>query len=344
MSRPAPIFLVFFLLFLSSCHVVRYGWWNFAAIHDGKKFPEIPVAKSNVSKSFNHSESNIKISLPDSFVQVNNPAYFESFLEGKGTVAFLVLRNDSIIYERYFAGYSRESLLPSFSIAKSFVSAMVGIAIADGKIKSVDQPVSDFIPEIAEAGFNKVTIRNLLEMRSGIGFTEEYANPFGEMAKFYYGTSLRKYCLKLKSQTPPGEFYNYQSANTQILALVLERATGMKLPDYLSEKLWRPMGTEYDASWNVDSKRFMEPKAFCCLNARAEDFAKFGELFLHHGLIGTDTIVSPAWIDESLKITNDSRDSQGYPYTTIGGSRQRGIFLPKAFSGNIYIYVLRKMS
>ena len=331
-------FLFAILILTSSCHVARYVWWNYADIGDGEKFQALPVHKPVSSKSFNRSGSDIKISIPDSFVQVKNSVSFETFLHEKRTVAFLIVRNDSLIYERYFDGYSQDSPLPSFSIAKSVVSALVGIAIREGKIKSVDQPVTDFIPELADSGFKKVTLKNLLEMRSGIRFTEGYANPFGEMAKFYYGTNLRRYTLNLKTQGPSGKGYSYQSANTQLLAIALERATGKKLPDYFDEKLWIPMGCEHDASWNIDSKVNQEPKAFCCINAPAVDFAKFGQLFLHRGMVGNDTVVSPHWVSESLTIANDSKDSQGFSYTYHWRVLENGDFFAKGILGQ-YIYV-----
>ena len=326
------------LIFISSCHVVRYVWWNFADIHDSEKFPVIPIAKPTLSKSFIHSDSELYIPLPDSLNRTDHADSFEAFLEKNNTVAFLIVRNDSLLYERYFDGFSRESVLPSFSLAKSFVSALIGIAIAEGKIKSVDQPVTDFIPELADTGFNKVTLKDLLEMRSGIMFNEGYSSPFGAMGKFYYGLNLRKYTLRLKTQIPPGEVYNYQSANTQLLAIVLERATGMSLPDYFGEKIWRPMGSEYPASWSVDSKHNNEPKAFCCINAHAVDFARFGQLFLHHGIVDHDTVIPPSWIKESLTITNDSKDSQGFPYTYHWRVMRDGDFFAKGILGQ-YIYV-----
>ena len=157
-SRLVFLILISILIFTTSCHVVRYVWWNYADIHDSEKFPVIPVSKAAFSKPFINSDSDIKISLPDSFNQIHHVLSFETFLEKNNTVAFLIIRNDSLIYERYFDGFSRESVLPSFSLAKSFVSAMIGIAIEEGKIKSVDQPVTDFIPELADTGFRKVTV------------------------------------------------------------------------------------------------------------------------------------------------------------------------------------------
>jgi CubicO group peptidase (beta-lactamase class C family) len=331
------IFFIFSIPF-TSCHVARYVYWNFADIHDNEKFPARVIEKSAKPTSFHKSEKPFQPKLPEDDKVRNDTSDFTDFLANHKTVAFLIIRNDSLIYEHYFQGFSRASVLPSFSIAKSFVSALVGIAIAEGKISSVDQPVTDFIPEMTDTGFRKVTIRNLLEMRSGIKFKESYGSPFGEMPKFYYGLNLKKYTISLKTINDPGHEYNYQSANTQILAMVLERATGRSLAEYMEEKIWKPMGSAYPASWSFDSNKNRETKAFCCINATAEDFARFGQLYLNNGLVGSDTVVPSGWIRETLTIRNDSRDSQGFPYTCHWRVTAEGDFFAKGVLGQ-YIYI-----
>jgi CubicO group peptidase (beta-lactamase class C family) len=316
--------------------VVRYAWWNYADIHDCDKFPAIAVQNPGKPKPFLKGRPP-GIPMPAAY---DKPAgvSLDSFLDSLQTVAFIVVRNDSLICERYYGGYTRESVLPSFSVAKSFVSALVGIAIGEGKIRSVNQPVSDFLPGLPDSGFSKVTLKDLLEMRSGIRFKEEYGSPFAEMSKFYYGLNLAKYTRNLKTADEPGKAYNYQSANTELLALVLEQATGMSLPDYFAEKIWRPMGSEYPATWSTDSKKHMQAKAFCCINARAVDFAKFGQLYLDRGMSGGDTVVPAAWIGETLAVVNDSKDSQGYSYTYHWRVTPEGDFFAKGILGQ-YIYV-----
>ena len=157
MQRPTLLLLISLLILTSSCHVARYVWWNYADIHDTEKFPVVPIDKPAVSKSLTHSISDIKIPLPTSFIKEEREISLETYLQEHKTVAFLVIRNDTLLYEKYFGGFTRESVLPSFSVAKSFVSALVGIAIREGKIKSVDQPVTDFIPELSDQGFKAVT-------------------------------------------------------------------------------------------------------------------------------------------------------------------------------------------
>ena len=158
------------------------------------------------------------------FKNRKNSTSLEDFLESNHTKAFLIIRNDTIIYEKYFGGFDHTTIFPGFSITKSFLSAMVGIAIEENYIKSIYQPVTDFLPELKDKKFKKVTIEDLLNMRSGIRFVEGYSNPFGGMAKFYYGRNLRKYTLKLKIESEPGKEYKYQSANSQLLAMVVEKS------------------------------------------------------------------------------------------------------------------------
>jgi CubicO group peptidase (beta-lactamase class C family) len=326
--------LCFYLLAGSSCHVVRYVWWNYADINDYKKFPANPISSSAKPKAFNVPTSPVKqviFSAKD-----YNTQDFEQFLEHHKTVAFLVIRNDSMIYEKYFDGFTRESIYPAFSVAKSFVSALVGIAIAEGKIRSVDQPITDFLPELKDPRFRNVTLKHLLEMRSGISFVEGYGNPFGTMAKFYYGLDLKKYTLALKIKDNPDKYY--KSANTQLLAMALERVTGKTLSEYFEEKIWQPMGAEFPASWSIDSRSDRQIKAFCCINARAIDFAKFGQLYLDHGKTGKDTIIPPSWVSESLTIRTDSRDSEGFPYAYHWRVTKEGDFFAKGILGQ-YIYV-----
>lgn len=332
------LLFVLFIFFFSSCHLVRFVYWNFADINDYKKFPVDTLSIASPSFHFHYGSEFCRINLPDVFRNSCDTCSLEAFLIKQKTVAFLVVRNDTMIYEKYFKGYTREAIFPSFSVTKSYVSALVGIAIDEGYIKSINQPVTDFLPELKKGGFQKVTIKDLLEMRSGIKFNENYLNPFGKIAKFYYGLNLKKYTLHLKVVTDPGKIYNYQSANAQILAMVVERATGKRISDYLEEKIWKPLGMEFDGTWSLDSKKHRDIKAFCCINARAVDFAKFGRLYLDGGQWENREIISNQWIRESLTVENDSRDIQGYPYTYFWRVTDDHAFFAKGLLGQ-FIYV-----
>ena len=331
-------YLLLMLVLFSSCHVGRFFYWNFADINDYKKFPAFEIHKSENPFKFFEAKNSISIKIPEKFEITNKKITFDEFLEQHKTIAFLIIKNDTIIFEKYFKGYSKESIMPSFSVSKAFLSALTGIAIEDGFIKNTNQKVSEFLPELSKNGFDKVRIENLLNMRSGIKFSEAYLNPFAETGKFYYGRNLKKYVRKLKVKKKPGEKYEYQSGNTQILAEVIENTSGKKLSEYLEEKIWKPIGAEYDASWNYDSKKSGTIKAFCCLNARARDFAKFGRLYLRKGNWQGKQIIPADWMKKSTSIINDSKDSQNYSYTYHWRVMKNGCFFAKGLLGQ-YIYV-----
>nr|NQU90559.1 serine hydrolase [Bacteroidota bacterium] len=186
--------------------------------------------------------------------------------------------------------------------------------------------------------FENIRLEDLLNMRSGIKFNEGYSNPFADMAKYYYGRNLNKYIGKIKIEEKPDISYNYIGVNTQLLGMALERATGKKMNVYLEEKIWKPLGMEYDASWSVDSKKHQQIKAFCCINARAKDFAKFGRLYLNHGKMNGKTILPKDWVKKSTSIINDSKDSQGHPYTYQWRVKEDGAIYAKGVLGQ-YIYI-----
>jgi CubicO group peptidase (beta-lactamase class C family) len=338
--RARSLFPLFFLFCFSfeSCHVARYVYWNYADLSDYKKFPADTIRPGEFSTPFYPVSRSVSLFLPEDFRIKDDSGNLDRFLEKYKTVAFLILRNDTLITEKYFKGYTRNSVIPSFSIAKSMISAMVGVSLSEGFIRDIHQPVTDYLPELKDPGFRKVTIEDLLTMRSGIKFNEGYSNPFGEAAKFYYGLNLRRYTLKLKIIHEPGQKYDYQSGNTEILAMVLEKATGRKLADYFDEKIWKPMGAEKLATWSLDSKKHREAKAFCCVNAVAGDFVRFGKLYLDEGESNGRTVVAPSWVNESLTIRNDSRDSQGYPYTYFWRVTEEGNYFAKGILGQ-FIYV-----
>ncbi|MCH2192940.1 serine hydrolase [Kordia sp.] len=225
-------------------------------------------------------------------------SFLDETLQGSNTNAFMVIKNDTIIYERYFNEYNENSLLTSFSVAKSFVSALVGIAQGEGLL-SENEPITTYLPELLkqDRDFEKITVKHLLNMQSGIKFDEyPVLNPFTGMARLYYGTNIRdKILYGMTIEEAPGRF-NYRSIDTQVLGVILERVTQISVEEYLSEKLWRPLGMKSDATWTVDSKRKKMVKSFCCLNATAEDFAKLGRLYLNGGKYNGVQIVPADWV------------------------------------------------
>lgn len=306
------LLLLFLPLFLGSCHVGRFFVWNFADSKDYKKFASQTIQKSDTPFRFHELVGKPTIALPTKITLKNKVYSFEEALDHEGTLAFLVIRNDSILYEKYFDAYTPESIVPSFSVAKSFTSALVGIAIAEGYIKSVQEPITQYLTDLDKEKFGNVTIEHALDMRTGILYKEQYFNPFGDVAKYYYGRNLKKYINKQNIKSPPDQKFEYISLNTQILGLIVEKATGKPLGEYLQEKIWKPLGMEHDATWSIDSKKHNTVKAFCCLNARARDFAKFGRLYLKNGNWNGKQILPEEWVRKS---TTFEKPKNGYIYT-----------------------------
>lgn len=326
-------------LLLSGCKVGRFFIYNFAGANDYRKFPSRPLAAS--PPPFHYAEA-AKEKAPKTITWKGREIPFDAFLKDNKTVAFLVVQRDTIVYERYFKGYDASHLHASFSMAKSVVSMLIGCAVADGMIASVQQPVTDFIPELRANGFGRVTVEHLLQMTSGLKFDERYSNPFGGAANFYYGRRMYRYMAKMKLEAPPGTRFEYQSGSTQLLAWVLERALrkagdSRTITAYTGDKLWAPLGMAYPASWSIDRKMGGIEKAFCCINAPARDFAKLGSLYLHKGNWHGQELVPAAWVAQSTRVDTANGSVPYYQYQWWLPSRE-GDFLADGLLGQ-YIYV-----
>jgi CubicO group peptidase (beta-lactamase class C family) len=298
MTRILSILCITFLL--NGCTVWRFAVYNFADIKDHKKFPSRPLQASSEPFKFHISEDPIDPTLR--FTDTDPGTKLSKYLEKTKTVAFLIIRRDTILFEHYYSGYKKESVVPSFSIAKSFTSALIGCAIADGIIGSENDPIIQYLPELKDRNLDGVTIKHLLQMTSGIRFNESYINPFGDAAKFYYGRNLRKYVSKMKPEKAPGIQFSYRSGNTQLLGAILDRVLkGKTITTYLQEKIWTPIGMELNASWSIDKKKNGMEKTFCCLNSTAHDYAKFGRLYLKNGNWNGKQIVPENWVSISTK-------------------------------------------
>jgi CubicO group peptidase (beta-lactamase class C family) len=334
----ALLILIVVILIMSFTYIGRYIFWNFADVGDYKKFPSITIHHWGGPFYFRHSHVPYAWELPAKFAGDEEGRDLDAFLANHQTLAFIVIRNDTLLTEKYFDGFSRESVIPVFSVAKSVVSALVGIALEEGLLGSVDDPITRYVGGLTEKGFDEITLEHLLNMRSGIIYSESYFNPFSEMAKFYYGRHLDRYVLKSRIREAPDLHYDYISVNTQLLAMALENQAGIPLPQYLEEKIWKKIGMEYDASWSIDSKKHQRVKSFCCLNARPLDLAKFARLYLNEGNWEGDQIISREWVRRSISIDNDSRDSRGYPYHYHWRVLEDGSFFAKGILGQ-YIYI-----
>jgi CubicO group peptidase (beta-lactamase class C family) len=255
---------------------------------DSARFNNLNIQKSTVPFYFKPYQSH------PAYAALNQK--LDSALVGTKTNAFIVIKNDSIIYQHLDEDTYLQAKQPSFSIAKSFVGTLVGIAVDRGQIKSTDDLVIDYLPELAknDERFNRLTIQHVLDMRSGFKYNERSFTPFAKIVRSYYGADLKKMVGKLKMKNEPNTVFEYMSINTQVLAMILEKVTGKTLDVLLQEDLWQPLGAESNAMWSVDNDNNV--KAFCCINATALDYAKLGRLYLNDGNWQGKQIISKKWI------------------------------------------------
>lgn len=299
----------------SSCHVGRFFVYNFANITDHKIFPYTDVGTGDDIYRFPVSNRDPlgTMTLTPKKEKMSLTRWLD---DETSTTSFLVIQRDSILYEQYFDGYKPDDIATIFSVSKSVTSLLTGIAVDEGLIEDINDPVTKYIPELLEGDprFQRLTIRHLLDMRSGLDYKESYSNPFADMAKLYYGTNQLKQLSKLGFDHEPGTYHEYQSGTTALLGIAVERATGMDLGQYLEAKVWKPMGMEFPATWSLDDKRHRSAKGYSGLNTTARDLAKIGQLYAKGGLWRGKQIVSAAWVNASItpNMENDAYQYQWY--------------------------------
>jgi CubicO group peptidase (beta-lactamase class C family) len=260
-------------------------------------------------------------------------------LEQNKSIAFTVIQNDSIRYETYWGIGSRSSRTNSFSMAKSVVGMLIGVAIQDGDIESIDQKITDFIPEYDRPGdhFNsEVTIKHLLTMSSGMDWIEDYYNPFGVTAEAYFTKNLNHLMLSIDFTEKPGKKWHYQSGSTQLMGLIIERATGYTLSEYLSTKLWKPLNATDSAAWMIDKEQGVE-KAYCCINSNALDFARFGQLYLDKGNWNGKQLIDSAFVKETL--TGDLEAHYGYSWWLYESEYKYPTYTMRGVNGQYVIII-----
>ena len=287
--------------------IARQIAWPNSNVKDYLLFPERAVANAAPVYTYMESPGPV-LSGPVAYTSNGRPmqADFEDFLRSTNTTSFIVIKDDAIVYEGYFNGYQRDSVVTSFSMAKSITSALVGIAIDEGYF-GLEDPVIQYVPELKGRGLDNLTIRHLLNMSSGIGFvTDDELSPLVEIFQFtdegltYSYPDLRALALDAKpGDAPVGAEFNYNGYHTPLLGIILERATGMTPSAYLQEKIWKPLGTEFPASWSLDSEKGGFELMGAGINGRAIDFAKIGSLYLHNGTWQGRQIIPAAWVQES---------------------------------------------
>jgi len=248
----------------------------------------------------------------------------DEYLSYTNTTAFIVLHRDQLLYEGYFNGADRVTIQPSFSAAKSFTSTLVGIALHEGFIHSLDDSITKYLPELLDRDprFEKITIRHLIMMRSGLRWERDDSNPFSDDFVTYYSPDLRETAQKSKIVETPGQRFLYNDYNPLLVGMILERATGMSIAEYMETRLWQPMGAEGDGSWSLDSEQSGFEKMFVGVNGRAIDLAKLGWLFLNNGRNGDRLVVPVSWVADVTKL-NTTTDNYSYRhYWWIDEKRQ----------------------
>ena len=306
--------------------------WDGNGIRNYLKYPQRLIANSP------HSSYLKKDLSPQLFQSIQysqrgrvKQASFDQFLEATGTTSFIVIKDGSILYERYAAGYTRDSIIASFSIAKSFTSALIGIAINEGYIGSVNDPMVSYLPELRDKGLDGITLRHLLTMSAGIRYIHEDELPpllgilpFNDDARSTNYPNLRRLALAVTPGTdPPGSTFEYNDFAPLFLGMILERTTHRPVAQYLQEKIWQPIGMEYPASWSLDSRQSGFEKMAMGLNARAIDFARFGVLFLNHGHWEGTQIIPEKWVEES---TSPGVDENQRWRRAVGWKQARGYY------------------
>ncbi len=306
------------------------------SIYDLELFPVNKLQKS--SKPYNfifEKDPSLKLTKSDL-----------EYHEKMDTKAFLIFQGDTLIYEKYWDEHHDKTVSNSFSAAKSVIGMLVGIAIEEGKINSVDDLAGDYIPEFKKNGREQITIRHLLTMSAGFDWIESGKNPLSEAAEGYYGTDLYGLVTRLRVIEKPGIKFNYQSGNTQILGFIIEKATGKSINEYAAEKLWIPLGARNDAFWSLD-KEGGDEKAFCCMYATARDYALLGQLILNKGFYNGAQIV-PEWYMQKMLETPYMTTKEKVPnmrygwHTWVYKNRGNPVYYCRGLMGQYMIAIPHK--
>jgi len=319
--------LIVSMIIYPPVYVFRLLAWGNSDSFDWQKFPEHPLEAAPDPFIFGEAPDDQVGVL---FADLAGVDSWEAYMEKNQTQAFIVIQDGTIRYEQYFNGTQRDAIVTSFSVAKSFTSALIGIAIDEGYIHSVNDPITDYLPELAQRDsyFNNITIRDLLRMSSGLEYQENRLFGLnGDDALTTYYPDQRKLALQnTKIVDPPGEYFLYNKYHPQLLGMIIERTTGRSVTEYLQSKVWEQLGMEFGGSWSIDSNASDFEKMETGVNARAIDFAKFGQLFLKEGVWNDQQVVSKAWVAESTQPFLPSDYTAYYPADWFSGLPGKGYY------------------
>ena len=289
--------------------------YNF--VNMNKIFPSKNIKASEHPKSI---KRNIQ-TLPEIFSFEGETKNLQKYLDYFWTDGMIVIHKDEIVYENYWLGNSESKKHISWSVAKSFISALVGIAFEEGLIDSLDDPITKYLDDFKNTGYDSVSIKNILQMSSGVLFNEDYADYNSDINRFgraiATGTSMRDFSKTLTREKEPGTYMHYVSINTQVLGFLLQKVTSRSISEYLYEKIWNPLGMEDSAYFILDDAE--DELALGGLNATLRDYAKFGLLYLRKGSWNDLQILSEQWIEDSYKTDSEHlvpgiRDSSSNPW------------------------------
>ncbi|HLM04076.1 MAG TPA: serine hydrolase [Blastococcus sp.] len=322
---------------LDSSAMARAMVWFEADVDDIDRFPSRPIEAGDETLALRPGD------LPAGTLDVvrvgDGERELDDLLRQTSTTAFLVLRDDELLVERYAHGGAADRPSTSFSVAKSYLSTLVGIALERGELGSLDDPVTEYVPELLEQDrrFAEVTLRSLVTMSSGLAY-EEQGLPWSDDTTTYYAPDLRAEALSARVAGPPGERWHYNNFNPLLMGLVLERATGTSVSEYMARHLWQPMGAEADASWSLDSERSGFEKLESGVNAVPRDYARFGYLFAHEGRVGGRQVVPAEWIREATARDTSADPAEHYQYWWWVDTEREGRFYAAGNHGQ-FVYV-----
>ena len=286
-----------------SSYWARVVVWNNVGIGDHKIFPKRMFATrapaTRLARGGAALDGSSRPAALTGYLERVGASSLDDFLEKTDSTAFLVVHNGQLVYESYFNGYERDSINTSFSVAKSFASALIGFAIDDGLINDVSDPITKYIPELEGADYDAITIRHLLTMTSGIRYSGSH-QPWTDAARAYYEPDLREFALTIVAEESPGKSWEYNNYHPILIGMIVERVTGERVSEYLERKIWKPLGMEFAGSWSLDNTGFEKMESG--INARSIDFAKFGLLFLNDGSWNGERILSQSWVHESTRL------------------------------------------
>ncbi|MBN1370998.1 MAG: serine hydrolase [Anaerolineaceae bacterium] len=294
--------LVVWMLIAGPQTVLRILRFGDTKIDDFRHEPVREMTSSPVPYTFApvSSQDRLNFTVP---VPSGSTSDLDALLSSNDTIAFLVLKDDQLVIERYYQGHTANTRSQAFSMAKSFTSTLVGLAIEDGYFTSVDQSITDFIPELSPHGFDKVTLLHLLTMTSGSAY-QENDNPFGVHVILNYTPHLEQRILTFRMADEPGTVWRYKSGDNALLGLALSRVLAPNtIAGYMQERVWDPVGMEAAGSWSLDHAGDGLEKTWCCLAATPPDFLKLGRLYLHDGVWEGRQVLPEGWVQESTQLS-----------------------------------------